>query len=163
MSKKKINPKDLELNDEMVSSLNSTYVATTRNTCAPEVQFPDACDTTMTDQSFIDCTTADLDKCPPTGTCATSLCNTSQCPTKGIFCFNTISAGEVCCPISAAQNCETQECKTVETRDYCLESEVTCQATIEPCLITQDPCPETSICAQPMSLDFDCVVDPTNI
>lgn len=155
MSKKKINPEDLQLRDEILNGNNYPNVETTRNTCWPketeEWNLPYDCDTTLTDQSAHACTSVPEDKCNQ----SLLVCQTNKCATN--LCNDTQSAGIICC--DTIKNCkETNFCQVYPSIDVCIETAKYCNETDNNCLITPN-CVDTDMCVYPpFSMEIDCQV-----
>lgn len=168
--KKKINPEDLHLNEEVVEHSISPNVESTRNTCRPtntkECVLPHDCDTTMTDQTYNGCNSIEEDKCDQSLVCQTVKCYHTQ------GCINTFSAAEVCCPMSGGRDCNSVDlCQdTIPVSDcVCLETEVNCQSDYVTCDVMSieckpytDECKETDMCAKPISDDGACEAGPAD-
>lgn len=169
MAKKKINPEDLQLNEEVVNHSVSPHVETTRNTCW-DAPFPNHCDTTLTDQSALACTSVPEDKCNQ----SELVCVSDKCVSDG--CNHTRSLGEICCDETAKGNCDSGLCPIPPASiEICPDSIKYCDPTNENCvaetilecesmdacqIFTNDCSPTIDSC--PMTKDESCDLETNN-
>lgn len=139
MKKKKITPKDLDLNIEETGGKQSSPRFTETKTCGYY------CNTI--DPTLPDCKTVEEEGCLPTQTCWTI---EPECETKA-GCHDSNSHAQLCCPVTNQNGCKdtVDNCASVDTCSntvkICLVTSKDCVNTRENCLISEDK-DETCLC-----------------